>query len=168
MAKILDVVLSCLPESAKIKEACFEGSNIVLYCEDPSFVLDNHGAIREAVNTVKKRIELRADPLLTLDEEKTREVIKKVLPPETGQTNIIFDPQRSQVIIEAENPGIAIGKNAENLHEIKKQTLWTPLVKRIPAIRSQLIENIRQVLYENNDYRRKFLHKVGQKIYEGW
>ena len=43
-----------------------------------------------------------------------------------------------------------------------------PLIRRKPAIRSQLIENIRAVLYQNSDYRRKFLDKIGHRIYDGW
>ena len=96
------------------------------------------------------------------------EEIRKILPEETGKINILFDPQRSQVVIEAEKPGLVIGKAGEVLREIKHKTLWTPLVKRIPAIKSIIIENIRKVLYENNDYRRNFLHKVGERIYTNW
>src|SRR3989344_1753267 len=54
------------------------------------------------------------------------------------------------------------------LKEIRKKTLWVPFVRRTPAIRSKLIESIRQVLYENNDFRRKFLNDVGKRIYSGW
>ena len=31
-----------------------------------------------------------------------------------------------------------------------------------------VVENIRQVLYENNDYRKKFLDQIGHRIYDGW
>ena len=96
---------------------------------------------------------------MTLEEEKAKEEIEKILTEEAGKINVIFDPQRSQVIIEAEKPGLVIGKAGEILKEIKHKTLWTPLVRRIPAIRSKMIENIRKVLYENNDYRRNFLNK---------
>ena len=48
--------------------------------------------------------------------------IKKLLPKEAGDININFDPQRSQVVIEAEKPGLAIGKSGELLKEIKIQT----------------------------------------------
>ena len=48
------------------------------------------------------------------------------------------------------------------------KTLWVPLIRRKPAIRSKLIENIRAVLYQHSDYRRKFLDKVGHRIYDGW
>ncbi len=168
MTKILDEVLHMLPEKAKISEAVFEGANIVLYTKNKTFLFDNEGAIKQIVDTIKKRVELRADPSLVLEEEKAEAAIRKLLTEEAGQANIIFDPQRSRVIIEAEKPGLAIGKGGELLKEIKKTTLWTPIVHRIPPIRSTLLENIRQVLYDNSEYRRKFLHKVGKRIYEGW
>ncbi|MFC1752438.1 beta-CASP ribonuclease aCPSF1, partial [Thermoproteota archaeon] len=79
-----------------------------------------------------------------------------------------FDTQRSRVIIHAEKPGLAIGKQGSLLREIREKTLWVPLIKRTPAIRSLLIENIRSVLYENSDHRRKFLDRVGHRIYDGW
>jgi len=54
------------------------------------------------------------------------------------------------------------------LEEIKQKTLWIPQIQRSPAIKSKITENIREVLYANNNYRRKFLNSVGQKIYKEW
>ncbi len=164
---IIKEILSQLPKE-KISDACFEGANIVLYTKDKDFFLDNNGLIRKIVNNIKKRIELRPDPAITLDVEDSEKIIKNVIPKEAGVDKIIFDPQRSRVIIEAEKPGLAIGKQGDILREIRKKTLWVPLIRRKPAIRSQLIENIRAVLYQNSDYRRKFLDKIGHRIYDGW
>ena len=168
MVKILDEVMKGLPDDANITEAVFEGANIVLYTKNKEFLLDNQVIIRTIVENLKKRIEVRADPSVLMGLEETKEVIKKVLPEEAGSPELIFDPQRSRLIIESEKPGLAIGKGGDLLKEIKRQTLWTPIVRRIPPIRSQLIENIRQVLYDFSDYRKKFLNKVGKRIYEGW
>ncbi len=164
---IIKEILSQLPEE-KISDACFEGANIVLYTKDKDFFLDNNGLIRKIVNNIKKRVELRPDPAITLDIEDAEKLIKNVIPEEAGVDKVIFDPQRSRVIIEAEKPGLAIGKQGDILREIRKKTLWVPLIRRKPAIRSQLIENIRAVLYKNSDYRRKFLDKIGHRIYDGW
>jgi hypothetical protein len=71
-------------------------------------------------------------------------------------------------VIEVEKPGLAIGKQGALLKEIRKKTLWVPHIKRKPAIRSKLIENIRAVLYQESDFRRKFLDKIGHRIYDGW
>ncbi|MBD3203131.1 beta-CASP ribonuclease aCPSF1 [Candidatus Woesearchaeota archaeon] len=167
MVKILDEILKYLPEE-KISDAGFEGANIVLYTKDKDFFLNNERTIKKIVNKIKKRIELRPDPSVCLDMELTKKEINKIITKEANIDNIIFDPQRSIVIIEAEKPGLAIGKGGSNLKNIRKKTLWIPIIKRKPALRSELIENIRAVLYKNSDYRRKFLNKVGEKIYSGW
>jgi len=167
MPDILKEIMKILPDG-KISDAAFEGANIVLYTKDKKYFLDNKGTIKQAVQTFKKRIELRPDPAICMDREKAEKEIKKIIPKEAGAQDFIFDPPRSQVIIHAEKPGLVIGKQGEILREIKSKTLWVPHIKRVPPIRSKLIESIRSVLYENADYRKKFLDKVGHRIYDGW
>jgi uncharacterized protein len=167
MGDIIKEILKNLPND-KISEAVFEGANIVLYTKDKDFFLNNNGIIRDVVNIIKKRIELRPDPSICMNVEDAKKEIEKIIPEEAKMDNIIFDPQRSIVILEAEKPGLVIGKQGGLLKDIKEKTLWVPIIKRRPAIRSQLIEDIRSVLYQNSDFRRKFLNKVGHRIYDGW
>jgi len=168
MLQILKEVLDNIPKSKNISNSGFEGANIVLYTKDREFFLDNEGIIKGIVDKIKKRVELRADPSIALDVENAEEKIKQIIPQEAKIAEIVFDPQRNRVIIEAEKPGLAIGKNGEVLKEIRRETLWVPTIKRTPALRSKIIEHIRQVLYENNDYRKKFLNKIGERIYSGY
>ena len=167
MADIIKAMLENLPKKA-VSDSGFEGANIVLYTKDEEFFLDNKGKIKELVDEFKKRVELRPDPSICMDMEKAEKEIKKIIPDEAGVDQIIFDSQRSQVIIEVDKPGIAIGKEGTLLREIREKTLWIPLIKRKPAIRSKLIESIRSVLYQHSDFRRKFLDRVGHRIYDGW
>ena len=151
-----------------IKEASFEGANIVLYTDNEKFFREGEREIRGIVNEIKKRVELRADAKILLSQEKTEAEIKTIVPEEAEITNLIFDVQRSIVIIEAKKPGLVIGKQGFILDDIRNKTLWTPQVQRSPAIKSQITENIREVLYANNNYRRKFLNSIGEKIYKEW
>jgi uncharacterized protein len=167
MTKIIKEIMKFLPED-KISEACFEGANIVLYTKSKDFFFNNNGIIKEIVDNIKKRVELRPDPSIVMDPEEAEKEIRAVIPVEAGISQVIFDTERSQVVIEAEKPGLAIGKQGMLLREIKQKTLWIPLIRRTPPIRSHLIENIRAVLYQKSDYRRKFLDKVGHRIYDGW
>jgi hypothetical protein len=167
MAEIIKEILKFLPAD-KISDAAFEAANIVLYTKDKDFFLNNEGLIRQVVNEFKKRVELRPDPSVTMDTEKAEKEIRKIMPEEAGVSQVLFDPQRSIVIIEAEKPGLAIGKQGSLLKEIREKTFWVPVIRRTPALRSQLIENVRAVLYEHSDHRRKFLDKVGHRIYDGW
>ncbi|MEK6842175.1 MAG: beta-CASP ribonuclease aCPSF1, partial [Nanoarchaeota archaeon] len=152
----------------KIKEVSFEGANIVLYTDNEKFFKEGEPEIKRIVNEIKKRIELRADESILLNQEKTEKEIRKIVPEEAEIANIIFESQRSIVIIEAKKPGLVIGKQGSILNEIKKATLWNPQVQRSPSIKSQIVENIREVLYANNSYRRKFLNSIGKKIYNEW
>ena len=167
MPDIVKEMMKLLP-SEKISDAGYEGANIVLYTTDKDFFLDNKGKIKEIVYEFKKRVELRCDPSIILEQEKAKKIIKSLMPEEAGCGNIIFDSERSEVVIEAEKPGVAIGKQGETLREIREKTLWVPLIQRTPAIRSEIIDNIRSVLYASSDYRRKFLDRVGHRVYDGW
>ena len=165
MADIIAEILKELPSEAKVSDTYFEGANIIIYTTSKDFFLNKGDTIRKVVQKVKKRIELRPDPSLCMEIEKAEKEIKKLAPKDAVVTNVIFDPQRSIVMIEAEKPGSVIGKQGEILREIKEKTLWVPVVIRTPIIKSQIIENIRSVLYQNNDYTKKFLNKVGHSIY---
>ncbi len=151
-----------------IASANFEGANIVLYTDDLEFFRNNNGIIKELVNKFKKRIELRADAKILKPQEEAEKIIRSSVPEEAGLENILFDPPRSIVVIEAKRPGLVIGKSGMILKEIKEQTCWIPQVQRSPAIKSKITENIRAVLYQNNNTRKKFLNAVGKKIYKEW
>jgi KH/beta-lactamase-domain protein len=154
--------------SGEITEATFEGANIVLYTDNENFFKDGERKIKQVVDEIKKRIELRADEKILLSQDKTKEKIKEIVPSEAEVTDIIFDVQRSIVIIEAKKPGLVIGKQGSILDEIRRATLWMPQIQRSPAIKSKITESIREVLYANNNYRRKFLNSIGKKIYKEW
>ena len=164
---ILKSITSELPPGM-VTEANFEGANIVLYTNNEKFLKEGEFKIKEAVNKFKKRIELRADQKILPEQEKVEKSIHAIVPQDAEITGIIFDFHRSIVIIEAKKPGLVIGKQGSILDEIKSQNLWTPQIQRSPAIKSKITENIREVLYANNNYRRRFLNDVGKKIYRDW
>ncbi len=163
---IIKEILKKIPQDAMISSHSYEGANIVLYTKNPKFFLHGGDIIRKLVEEFKKRIELRADQAVLKDVEETKKKIEEVMPKDAEVTQIILQPARSLAIIESKKPGVAIGKEGENLRVIKEKTHWTPLVRRESVIPSQITTNIRNVLYENSDERRKFLNKIGERIYE--
>jgi len=166
MTDILKNILDELPKN--ISNAVFEGANIVVYTDDKNFFLEGESKIKGVVDRIKKRIELRADEKILESQEKAEKIIKDVVPKEADVTNIIFDVQRSTVVIQAKKPGLVIGKQGSVLQEIKRNSFWIPQIQRSPAIESKITDNIRAVLYLNNNYRRKFLNDIGKKIYKEW
>lgn len=167
VAEIIKEILKIVPKE-KISDAVFEAANIVLYTKDADFFKNDDGLIKSAVHKIKKRIELRPDPSICMGLEQAEKTLRELIDPEANVGNIIFDPQRSIVVIEAEKPGVIIGKQGENLTILKHKVLWIPQIKRLPPLRSPIIEDIRAVLYENSDYRRKFLNHTGERVYNGW
>ena len=166
MADILKSIKDELP--GVITDAAFEGANIVLYTRDKEFFKTGEGRVKGVVDKIKKRIELRAEQDILLSEAETEKTIRALVPEDANITNVIFDVQRSSVIIEAKKPGLVIGKQGSILFDVKKSTFWSPSVRRSPIIASKITEKVRSVLYANNTYRRKFLNDVGKKIYNEW
>lgn len=165
--EILETVIKELPKGV-IESASFEGANIVLYTKDKEFFLKGELKIREIVNLIKKRIELRASEELLLDKTETEHFIRKVVPEEAEIQSILFDEKRSIVVIEVKRPGIAIGRGGETLKTIKESTFWIPEARRSPAIRSKITDAIRRILFVKSEYRKRFLNALGKKIYRAW
>ncbi|MCK5321231.1 beta-CASP ribonuclease aCPSF1 [Candidatus Pacearchaeota archaeon] len=167
MADILKTIETELPRGV-VSSTIFEGANIIVYTTDSAFFKNGDAAIKDVVNTIKKRIELRADKSLLMSPEETEKKVREIIPREAELVQIIFDPQRSTLILETKKPGLAIGKGGFLLKEIKQATMWTPQVQRSSAIPSKITDKIREVLYQDNTYRKKFLNNIGEKIYKGW
>jgi hypothetical protein len=162
---VVEEIKAELPDSARIEGVFYEGANIVLYTKNADFFLDSKEVIRSIVNKVKKRVELRMDPSMLLDPDKTQEIISEIVPADAGLGEAWFDYKRSIVIIEALKPGMVIGKEGQVMNEIRRKTLWVPKVRRSLVIPSELIKTIRSTLFQNSEYRREFMHKIGKKIY---
>ncbi len=161
---ILDEIKTELPKDT-ISEITYEGSEIILYTKNREFFRNSSELIKKIVNKIKKRIEVRSDPAILLDEEKTAEIIRTFVPKDAGIKDIYFEPEFAKVVIHAEKPGLVIGKSGETLMEIKEKTFWTPDIKRAPVIDSEIIRSIRKMLHKETNYRKKFMNELGKKIY---
>jgi len=165
MTEIIEAIKPDLPRDAKISDISYEGSEIILYTKNKEFFKESTDLIKSIVNKIKKRIEVRADPSIVADEEKTKEFIRKIVPQDAGIKDIYFEPEFAKVVIHAEKPGLVIGKNGETLLAIKEKTFWTPSIQRAPVIDSEVIRSIRKMLHKEAGYRKKFLNALGEKIY---
>ncbi|MEM2479093.1 MAG: beta-CASP ribonuclease aCPSF1 [Candidatus Pacearchaeota archaeon] len=167
MADILKTILEKLPPNS-VSSIYFEGSNIIAYTSNKEFFLGGEEKIREIVNEIKKRIELRASKELLLEQEKCEEIIRERVPKEAGLEGIHFDEARSIVILDCLNPTPLVENNAELLKKIKKEIFWKPEIRRIAMIRSKISEGITNIIYKSSAYRKKFLNGIGKKIYREW
>lgn len=161
---ILDEIKPELPSNV-VSEICFEGCEIIIYTKSKEFFRTCTPLIKRIVDRIKKRIEVRADKKILVNEEKAKVFIEKNVPKEAGVRDIYFEPEFAKVIIHAEKPGLVIGKNGELLNKIKEKTFWTPDIKRAPAIDSEIIKSVRKMQHKEVAYRKKFLNELGEKIY---
>jgi len=162
--EIIDKVKSSLPEGL-VDRIELEGCEIVIYTKDKLFFLDASEQVRDVVSQLKKRIEVRPESSLSLPTEEAEKKIREVISEEAGIKSIKFQPDRSLVIINAEKPGLVIGRGGELFKKIKQETLWVPRIERTPEIKSAVVKSIRQLLYTETTWRKKFLKKVGKNIF---
>ena len=165
---LFEKVKSSLPKEANISDIRYEGCEIVLYTKNKDFFISDPQEIKSLVSHLKKRIILRPDPSICLDAEAAKIIIEKLVPKEAGMVDVEFEPAFGSVTIEAEKPGLVIGKGGETLREIRKQTVWLPIVKRAPVIPSDIVKVLRELMYKESDFRKDFLDKVGKHIHSGW
>ncbi|MCK4733535.1 MAG: beta-CASP ribonuclease aCPSF1 [Methanophagales archaeon] len=154
-----------LPTDVSVTGVEFEGPELVLYTEDTQRFVDDGALVRTLAKELKKRISVRPSSDILMDPEKASKAIHKIIPEEGGITDIYFDMDKAEVIIEAEKPGLVIGTHGATLRDVAKEIGWRPNVIRAPPIQSPIIKNIRQYLREESDFRKSFLKNVGRRIY---
>ncbi len=163
--EIFEKIKAGLPPEADIADISFEGSEIVVYTKNKEFYTQNGAVVRKLVDELKKRIEVRPDLSITMDMESSMAKIKEIVPQDAKIKDIYFEPELGKVIIEAEKPGLVIGKGGETLRTIKSTVFWAPQVERAPILKSDIVSSVRKTLHSETKYRKEFLNKVGMRIH---
>jgi hypothetical protein len=152
-----------VPSGITVSEVEFEGPELVIYTDDPKRFADEADLIKILARDLRKRIVVR--PNVLEDPERAVTEIRSVVPESAGITDIFFDADTGEVLIEAEKPGVVIGKNGATLREITKHIGWTPKVVRTPPIESSTVKQVRQFLRSVNEERKQFLRTIGRRIH---
>ncbi|MDD1714223.1 MAG: beta-CASP ribonuclease aCPSF1 [Methanoregulaceae archaeon] len=152
-----------VPAGITVSEVEFEGPELVIYTDDPKRFADEADLIKILARDLRKRIVVR--PTVLEDPDKAIQDIRAVVPESAGITDIFFDADTGEVLIEAEKPGVVIGKNGSTLREITKHIGWTPKVVRTPPIESSTVKQVRQYLRSVNEERKQFLRTIGRRIH---
>jgi KH/beta-lactamase-domain protein len=116
-------------------------------------------------STVQKRITVRPAAGTQASPAEAKPRILDLIPEDAGITNLQFYPATGEVLIEAEKPGLVIGRRASTLREITQEVGWTPEVLRTPPMESSTVDNVRNFLMQERDERREFLERVGDQIH---
>ncbi len=164
LKEIKERISKSLPPNIKVKDVEFEGPFLVIYVKNPQ-ELAEVDVIKKLAKDLRKRIIIRPDPKSLKPPEEAKEIIKRIVPADANITNFYFDEENGEVIIEAEKPGVVIGKGGATFREIMKAVGWSPRVVRTPPIKSKTIENIRNYLLSVKDERKEILKRIGERIH---
>lgn len=163
LKELRDKINEKVPAGITVSQVEFEGPELAIYTDDPKRFADEADLIRILARDLRKRIVIR--PTILEEPEKAVNDIKSVVPEGAGITDIFFDADTGEVLIEAEKPGVVIGKNGATLREITKAIGWTPKVVRTPPIESSTVKQVRQFMRSVNDERKEFLRTIGRRIH---
>jgi len=158
-------LISALPPNAQVSKVEFEGPFVVLYSLKPTVLMENGDIVKSLAKTLRKRIVIRSDVSVRREKEEAKARIKEIVPENADITNIIFDDELGEVIVEAKKPGAVIGRSGITLREIAREISWRPRVVRSPPIQSQLINSIRNTLTKESDKRKQALLSIGKRIH---
>jgi len=154
-----------VPDDISITDVTYEGPELVVYTRDPKQFAGDGDLIRRLASKLRKRITVRPDPEVLSRPDTAREQILDVIPEEAGVTDLDFHIDTGEVVIEAEKPGMVIGRHGSTLREITREVGWTPEVVRTPPIESSTVSNVRNFLKQERDERRDVLERIGRQIH---
>ncbi|MEM4700483.1 MAG: beta-CASP ribonuclease aCPSF1 [Candidatus Nezhaarchaeales archaeon] len=165
LASVREELLQLIPKEAGVTNVEFEGPEVVVYAKNPAVLMEDDNLMRSLAKSLKKRVVLKTDPEVRLDEEEAKKLILELTPPEAEVTNVMFDKVMGEVIIEARRPGLVIGKGGSLLRQILARTCWRPVVRRVPPLHSKIAHQVTRFIYKNSKYRQKILRNIGLRIH---
>lgn len=162
---IISTILSSLPPDAAITRVEYEGPRIALYTKNLKFLRQNNYIISDIVNAVKRRVVIRPDNSLRMEEESARETLASAVPDDASVSRIFFDDVVGEVTVEAGTPKMLLGNNGFDLHGISDKIGWIIKVKKAPHIKSSSLDTIYSVLKSEAKGRKEFYKNVGENIF---
>ncbi len=165
LEELRETILNSIPQKAMVTAVEFEGPEIAVYSKNPQILMDNEDFVKELVHKIRKRIVLRSDPSIRSDPAEAEAAIKSIVPAEAEITSLYFDHNLGEVVIEAKKPGLVIGRSGVTLKEIAGKVLWRPVVVRTPPLASKTVSQIRAILQNESELRKKILRKIGERIH---
>ena len=154
-----------VPSDIAITEVSYEGPELVIYTRDPKRFASDGDLIRRLASQLRKRITVRPDPTVLSKPDDAREQVLGEIPDNAGVTDLDFHVDTGEVVIEAEKPGMVIGRHGATLRDITQETGWTPEVVRTPPIESSTVKNVRNFLKQERNERRDILERIGRQIH---
>ena len=152
-----------VPDGITISDVTYEGPELVVYTRDPKEFASDGDLVRRLASKLRKRITVRPDPDVLSHPGDAEARVREIIPEEAGVTDLDFHADTGEIVIEAEKPGMVIGRHGSTLREITQTVGWTPEVVRTPPIESSTVSNVRNFLKQERDERRDILERIGRQ-----
>ena len=156
-----------LPDAAEVTDLRFEGPDLVVYTSTPEVFAEDDRLIGRLASSLQKRLTVRPTADARSSRSEAHAAIEDILPDDAGIRDIEFHPETGEVIIEAEKPGLVIGRGGRTKRRVAAETGWTVEVVRTPPMESETVSNVRNFLKQERGDRRSFLERVGESIHSG-
>src|SRR3989344_7939137 len=104
LKEVRETVNAIVPKEAEVTSVDLEGPEIALYTKNPKVFHDNEDYVRAIAHQLKKKVNIRGDKSLLIEEREAREKIMKIVPEEAKISDIQFMEPFSEVLIEALKP----------------------------------------------------------------
>lgn len=167
LKEIREEVKKEIPATVEITDIEFEAAVLVIYTKHPERFAEDEDLVRRLAKKLRKRVVVRPDPSVLADIEVADKKVRDLVPAEAEITELYFEPDIGEVMIEARKPGLVIGRHGTTLNDIKKAIGWAPKVIRTPPIPSKTVKDVREFLRTMGEDRKELLHRVGRRIYRG-
>ncbi len=160
---VMATILQNLPKECSLTKIEYEGPRIALHTNKPQFLLENNKILSNIVGQIKKRIVLRIDETIRIDEEEVEKVAEKYVPLESGITDILFDPALGEATIFVRKISEIIN-DEKIINNIILESGWKISFKKTPKS-MVAIKNINKIVRNASDYRIQFYKRIGEKIF---
>ena len=81
LKQIKETIMAALPADTQITSVEMEGPEVAIYTRNPKAFFENEGYVAKVAFDLKKRINIRTDKSLLLEEEKARAILAAPLEP---------------------------------------------------------------------------------------
>ncbi|MCR4335340.1 MAG: beta-CASP ribonuclease aCPSF1 [archaeon] len=165
LKEVKDTINAIVPKEAEITSIDLEGPEVAIYTKKPKMFHENEDYVKNIAFQLKKKVNIRADKSLLIDQKEAKEAIMRIVPEDAQITEIQFSEPFSEVVIECLKPGLVIGKGGQTSKQIILETGWTPNILRAPTQPSDVLRGVRNHLNKYAAERKKILQQTANKIY---
>ena len=166
---IMSIILQNIPSDASVTKIQYEGPRIALYTKNPKYLLENNQIISNMVNMIKKRVVIRTDESIRMNEEEARNILMQLVPREAEVQSTFFDTAFGEIIVEVKKPWILhapdSGEDNFSMIEFVEKTGWKMRVKKASHIPSEMMQQVNYSLKMTVNERIKFYKYVGEQIF---